>query len=80
MRKACSVKHVTHLGLLKTTGYGIESACFLASRIWHATPSSIKESQTLNNFKRKIQNYDFDCSCRLCRLYTGNLGFYSYIL
>ena len=51
----------------KTTGYGNESACFLGSRIWHAMPSSIKESQTLNNFKRKIQSYDFDCSCRLCR-------------
>ena len=59
----------------KTTGYGIESACFLGSRIWHAMPSSIKESQTLNNFKRKIQSYDFDCSCRLCRLYIGTLGF-----
>ena len=52
----------------KTTGYGIESACFLGSRIWHAMPSSIKESQTLSNFKRKIQSYDFNCSCRLCRL------------
>jgi len=37
----------------KTTGYGIESACFLGSRIWHAMPSYIKESQTLNNFKRE---------------------------
>ena len=59
----------------KTTGYGIESACFLGPRIWHAMPSSIKESQTLSNFKRKIQCYDFDCSCKLCRLYIGNLGF-----
>ena len=45
------------------------------TKVWHAMPSSIKESQTLNNFKRKIQSYNFDCSCRLCRLYTGNLGF-----
>ena len=59
----------------KTTGYGIESACFLGSRIWHAMPSSIKESQTLSNLKRKVQCYDFVCSCKLCRLYIGNLGF-----
>ena len=59
----------------KTAGYGIENACFPGSRIWHAIPSSIKESQTLKNFKRKIQSYDFDCSCRLCRLYIHNLGF-----
>ena len=44
----------------KTTGYDIASACFLGSRIWHAMPSYIKEPQTLNNFKRKIQSYDFD--------------------
>ena len=59
----------------KTTEYGIESACFLGSRIWHAMPSSIKESQTLNNIKRKIQSYDFDRSCTLSRLYIGNSGF-----
>ena len=59
----------------KTTGNGIKSTCFLGSRTWHAMPSYIKESQTLNNFKREIQSYDFDCSCRLCRLYIGNLGF-----
>ena len=41
-------------------------------------PCYVKESQTLNSFKRKIQSYDFDYSCRLCRLYIGNLGFYSY--
>ena len=28
----------------KTSGYGIESACFLGSGIWHAMPSYIKES------------------------------------
>ena len=59
----------------KTTGYGIDSACFLGSKIWHAMPSYTKECQTLNNFKREIQRYDFDCSCRLCRLYICNLGF-----
>ena len=59
----------------KTIGYGIESACFLGSRIWHAIPSYIEESQILNNFKGKIQSYELDCSCRLCRFYIGNLGF-----
>ena len=39
----------------KTTECGIESACFFGSRIRHAIPPSIKESQTLNNFKRKFK-------------------------
>ena len=59
----------------KTTGYGIENSRFLGSRIWHAMPSSLKESRTLNSFKAKIKNYDFGCSCRLCKLYVENLGF-----
>ena len=50
----------------KTTEYGTGSACFPGSKIWHAMPSCLKESQTLNNFKRKLQSYEFDCSCRLC--------------
>ena len=59
----------------KTIGYGIESARFLGSRIWHALPSSIKECRTLNNFNGTIGNYDFGCNCRLCKLYLDNLGF-----
>ena len=35
-----------------TTGCGIENARFLGAKIWRAMPSSLKESQTLNSFKR----------------------------
>ena len=59
----------------KHNGDGTESACFLGSRIWHAMPSSIKESKTLNNFKRRILSYDVDCSCKLWGLYIGKLRF-----
>ena len=59
----------------KTRGYAIESARFLGSRIWYALPSSIEESRTLNTFKGTISNCDFECNCRLCRLYLDNLGF-----
>ena len=38
----------------ETTGYGTESARFLGSRIWHAIPSYIKESQTLQKKNSKI--------------------------
>ena len=63
----------------KTTGYGTESVCFLGPRIRHAMPSYIKESQTLSNFRRKIQRYDFDCTCRLCRLYIRSVGFLKFL-
>ena len=35
-----------------TAGCGIENARFLGARIWHTMPSSLKESETLNSFKR----------------------------
>ena len=58
-----------------TTGYGIENARFLGAKIWHTMPSSLKESQTLNSFKKDIKNHQFDCNCRLCKRFVKNLGF-----
>ena len=58
-----------------TTGYGIENARFLGAKIWHTMPSSLKESHTLNNFKRDIKKYKFECNCRSCKLFIQNLGF-----
>ena len=46
----------------------IKSTGFVGSRIWHAIPSSGKESRTLNHFKRTIKHYDFDGNCRLSKL------------
>ena len=60
----------------KTIEYGNKSARFLGSRIWHSSPSSIKEPQTLNKFKGTIRNYDFGCKCSLSKLYLDYLGFY----
>ena len=57
-----------------TTGYGIENARFLGAKIWHTMPSSLKESHTLNSFKRDIKKYKFECNCRLCKRFIQNLG------
>ena len=57
------------------TGYGIENARFLGAKIWRTMPSSLKESQTLNSFKRGIKNHQFDCNCKLCKRFVENLGF-----
>ena len=58
-----------------TTGYGIENARFLGAKMWHTMPSFLKESQTLNSFKRGIKNHQFDCNCRLCKGFVENLRF-----
>ena len=58
-----------------TTGYGIEKARFLGVKIWHTMPSSLKESHTLDNFKRDVKKYKFECNCRLWKRFVQNLGF-----
>ena len=58
-----------------TTGYGIENAHFLGAKLWHTMPSSLKESETLNSFKRDFKSYSFECNCRLCEQFVQNLGF-----
>ena len=57
------------------TGYGIEYAHFLGGEIWHTMTSSLKESQTLNSFKRGIKNHQLDCNFRSCKQFAENLGF-----
>ena len=37
-----------------TTRYGIENARFFRAKIWRTIPSSLKESQTLNSFRKSI--------------------------
>ena len=42
-------------------------------RVVFISLQNIQIQKKLNNFERKIQSYDFDCSCRLCKLYVVNL-------
>ena len=58
-----------------TTGYSIENARYLGAKIWHTMPSSLKESHTLNNFKRDIKKYKFERNYRLCKRFIQNFGF-----
>ena len=59
-----------------TAGSGIENARFLGAKIWHTMPSTLKEPQTLNSFKRDIKSYNFEWTCRLCKEFVQNLGFF----
>ena len=40
--------------------YGIETVSFLGCRLWNALPNEWKNSQTINEFKRKIKQWDGD--------------------
>ena len=52
----------------RSTYYGINSNHFRACVLWNKLPNSLKESQSLPEFKNKIKTIGkIDCSCTICR-------------
>ena len=59
-----------------TVSYGTETISHLAPKIWEQVPDEIKNSNSLNTFKRKIKLWiPSSCPCRICKIYIQNLGF-----
>ncbi len=60
----------------RTNQYGIDTIRFIGQKLWQTLPREIKESQSLEIFKRNIKSIKtFDCSCKLCKHFISNLGF-----
>ena len=59
----------------RTTAYGLENVSFLGKKLWRDLPLHIKESLTVQHFKKDIKFWNFTCNCRLCKSYIVNLGF-----
>ena len=59
----------------RTNLYGIDTVRFVGQKLWQSVPKEIKESQSLDIFKRNIKAIPLDCSCKLCKSYIANLGF-----
>ena len=59
----------------RTNLYGIDTVRFVGQNLWQSVLKEIKESQSLDIFKRNIKAIPLDCSCRLCKSYLVNLGF-----
>ena len=56
--------------------YGIDTIRFVGQKLWQTLPREIKESQSLEIFKRNIRTIkSFDCSRKLCENFITNLGF-----
>ena len=52
----------------RSTYYGTNSIHFRACLLWNMLPNSLKESQSLLEFKYKIKRIrKIDCSCIICR-------------
>ena len=56
--------------------HGTESLSFLGPKIWELVPSEIKQSESLETFKRRIKKWiAFQCPCRLYQIYLPGVGF-----
>ena len=55
--------------------YGIDTVRFVGQNLWQSVPKEIKESQSLDMFKRNSKAIPLDCSCTLCKSYIATLGF-----
>ena len=61
---------------VKTVRYGIETASFVAPRIWSRIPRSYKECSSGNEFKAKIKFwYPENYSWKLCKNYIYQIGY-----
>ena len=61
---------------IRTTHYGSETLKFRGPKTWELVPTCIKDSNSLNEFKRKIRVWKpIGCMCRMCKVYIANLGF-----
>ena len=61
---------------MKSVYHGSKSVSFLGSKIWDMQPDDYKDIDNLNTFKNKIKQWKPEnCPCRLCKVYTNNIGF-----
>ena len=55
--------------------YGTESSQFRGCSIWSSLPNGLKLSDTLQELKRRMKQWDeICCNCRLCKMFK-DLGF-----
>ena len=61
---------------VRTVHYGTETVRYRGTKTWELLPQSIKDSNTLKEFKANIKLWKpTDCACRLCKTFIPELGF-----
>ena len=60
--------HILNLPSARTTYYGTNSILFRACQVWNKLPHSIKQSQSLLEFKTNIKTLiNIECLCKICK-------------
>ena len=73
-----SLRNPNHFQLpnVRTTIYGIENIQFRGCSLWSLLPNSMKNSESLQEFKSRIKHCDeISCNCRLCKVFIKDIGF-----
>ena len=61
--------HILNLPSARTTYYGTNSILFRACQVWNNLPLSIKQSQSLLEFKPNIKTLRrIECLCKICKI------------
>ena len=61
---------------VRSVNNGTESVRFKGPQLWQMLPPTIRNSQSLCQFKTKIKRWNGEnCPCKLCRVFIPNLGF-----
>ena len=61
---------------INSTNNGENSLRFFGPIVWNILPTSIKNVDSLHNFKRLVKKWNpTNCPCRLCRVYISRIGF-----
>ena len=61
---------------VNTVANKTETVSFLTPKIWGILTKEIKDSESLDIFKRKIKKWiSWECPCRLCKRYVLQVGF-----
>ena len=60
----------------QTECYGKGCISYLATIIWNQVPEEIKNSKSVNSFKKKIKQWiPENYPCTLCKTYIKNIGY-----
>ena len=51
----------------QSSRFGINSLCFIGNMLWNNLPLTVKNSENINEFKKKLKNFgNIHCSCIVC--------------
>ena len=61
---------------VNTENFGKKLLKYFGPIIWNSVPARLRNIENLSEFKKEIRKWRFDdCPCRLCKNFTGNVGF-----